>query len=103
MQSKSTIQYHFCRVSIIRKVSAEYGNGGLNINGLRGQISNKTILLRSDTCSTIKKFQNDKNDTIPTEDRILGPEGGKRYRDGTLVEYILKKLSGYIDGILKRI
>ena len=49
------------------------------------------------------KWGNDKNDTIPTEDRIWGPEGGKRYRDGTLVEYILEKLSGYIDGILKRI
>ena len=46
---------------------------------------------------------NDKNDTIPAEDRILGPEGGKRYRDGTLGEYILEKLSGYIDKILKRI
>ena len=57
LQRKSTIQYHFCRVSIIRKVSAKYGNGVLTINGLRGQISNKTILHGGDTSSTIKKFQ----------------------------------------------
>lgn len=49
------------------------------------------------------QWGNDKNDTIPAEDRILGPEGGKRYRDGTLGEYILEKLSGYIDKILRRI
>ena len=53
LQRKSTILYHFYRVSIIRKVSAEYGNETLSINGLRGQISNKTILHRADTSSTI--------------------------------------------------
>ena len=57
----------------------------------------------SERLRTLTEPGNDKNDTIPTEDRIWGPEGGKRYRDGTLVEYILEKLSGYIDGILKRI
>ena len=39
------------------EVSAEYGNETLSINGLRGQISNKTILHRADTSSTIKKYQ----------------------------------------------
>ena len=36
------------------EVSAEYGNETLSINGLRGQISNKTILHRADTSYTIK-------------------------------------------------
>ena len=34
-KQKSTIQYHFCGVSIIRTVSAKYGDETLTINGLR--------------------------------------------------------------------
>ena len=57
----STILYHFYRVSIIRKVSAEYGNETLTINGLRCEISNKINVGMGDTSSTRLHKGNQRN------------------------------------------
>ena len=49
------------------------------------------------------QWGNDKNDPIPTEDRILGPEGGKWLRNHPIPENFFENLSKDLDEILKRL
>ena len=49
------------------------------------------------------QWGNDKNDPIPTEDRILGPEGGKWLRNHPVPENFFENLSKDLDEILKRL
>ena len=49
------------------------------------------------------QWGNDKNDPIPTEDRMLGPEGGKWLRNHPVPENFFENLSKDLDEILKRL